>query len=108
MANTPKPVRETAVNKNTYTATRPFEYMDWGTFAAGDTVALPDGWQLDTAQTESIHMQDKKAAGIAKVEYKPWRTVFSFATPVYGKDERGRPTAEQVGVNVRRAILPVI
>lgn len=103
-----KSVRETAVAKSSYTAVNEFEYKGWGEYQAGDSVTIPDGWELDKSETEHLHMQDKKAAAVAKTEYKPRRSVFVFRIPTYKKDERGRATDEVIGYTYRRAVLPII
>lgn len=103
-----KSVRETAVKKDSYVAVNAFNQNGWGEYKPGDSVPVPDGWELDIPETQHIHMQDKKAAAVAKTEYKPRRSVFINRSPVYGKDERGRPTKEVVGFTARRAVLPVV
>lgn len=100
-------VRDTAVNKATYTAVKDFEHAVFGAHAKGDAVAIPDGWLFDKAETEHIHMSDKKAAIVAKVDYSPRRTVFYTQLPRYEVDERGRLTDKVKGYDIRRVVLPV-
>jgi len=116
-----KSVRETAASKETYTAVSAFSYggirisgtaqiipgSSWGEHAAGDTVTVPDGWELDQGQTEHIHMQDKKEAAKLKKEFQPRRTVFVFAIPRYEADQRGRLTDKIIGYDYRRVVLPI-
>ena len=92
--------------KKNFTATRDFEY-DKTEYKVGDKFTIPEDWELDKAENETLQMQDNKTAVRRKEEFKTWRTVFVHTIPVYAKDDRGRPTDEHIGNDYRRVILPV-
>lgn len=92
--------------KKNFKATRDFEYGKVE-YKVGDTFTIPDDWELDKAENETLQQQDKKSALRAKQEFKSWRMVFVHTIPVYQKDDRGRPTDEHIGNDYRRVILPV-